>query len=56
MIMAVDLRRIEVVAGLMPTYWTYAAVLPVIGLAALLTLTAANASVQLGVDRLCVGG
>ena len=34
----------------MPTYWTYAAVLPVLGLAALLTLTASNASVQLGVD------
>ena len=41
---------IEVVAGLMPTYWAYAAVLPVMGLAALLTLTASNASVQMGID------
>ena len=49
-IMAVVFGAVEVVAGLMPTYWTYAAVLPVLGLAALLTLTAANASVQLRVD------
>jgi MFS family permease len=48
--MAVVFGAVEVVAGLMPTYWTYAAVLPVLGLAALLTLTAANASVQLRVD------
>ena len=41
---------IEIVAGLMPTYWTYAAMLPLLGFAALLTLTAANASIQLGVD------
>ncbi|MBA3529007.1 MAG: MFS transporter, partial [Propionibacteriaceae bacterium] len=41
---------IEVAAGLMPTYWSYAAVLPIMGLAALLTLTASNASIQLGVD------
>ncbi len=49
-IMAVVFALVEIVAGLMPTYWTYAAVLPVLGLAALLTLTAANASIQLGVD------
>jgi MFS family permease len=49
-IMAAVFGAVEVVAGLMPTYWTYAAVLPVLGLAALLTLTAANASVQLRVD------
>ncbi len=49
-IMAIVFALIEIVAGLMPTYWTYAAVLPVLGLAALLTLTAANASIQLGVD------
>ena len=48
--MAVVFGVLEVVAGLMPTYWSYAAVLPVLGLAALLTLTAANASVQLRVD------
>jgi MFS family permease len=49
-IMALVFSAIEVVAGLMPTYWSYAAVLPLLGLAALLTLTAANASIQLGVD------
>jgi MFS family permease len=48
--MALAFGLIEVLAGLMPTYWSYAAVLPVMGLAALLTLTASNASVQLGVD------
>ncbi len=49
-IMALVFGAIEVIAGLMPTYATYAAVLPIMGLAALLTLTAANASVQMGVD------
>ena len=48
--MALAFGAIEVVAGLMPTYATFAAVLPVMGLACLLTLTAANASVQLRVD------
>ncbi len=47
--MALAFGVIEVLAGLMPTYWSYAAILPVMGLAALLTLTASNASVQLGV-------
>jgi len=47
---ALAFGAIEVVAGLMPTYATFAAVLPVLGLACLLTLTAANASVQLRVD------
>ena len=41
---------VEIVAGLMPTYAWYAAVLPVLGLTTLLTLTAANASIQLGVE------
>jgi MFS family permease len=48
--MALVFGLVEILAGLMPTYWTYAAILPVLGLAALLTLTAANASLQLGVD------
>ena len=48
--MALAFAGIQVVAGLMPTYLAYAAVLPVMGLATLLTLTAANATVQLGVD------
>lgn len=49
-IMALIFGAVEVIAGLMPTYATYAAVLPIMGLAALLTLTASNASVQMGVD------
>jgi len=48
--MAVVFGIIEIVAGLMPTYWSFAAVLPILGLAALTTLTASNASIQLGVD------
>jgi len=48
--MALTFGVVEVAAGLMPTYWSYAAVLPVLGLTALLTLTAANASVQMNVD------
>ncbi|WP_090592876.1 MFS transporter [Auraticoccus monumenti] len=40
----------EVVAGLMPGYWSFAFFLPVLGLSALLALTAANATVQLGSD------
>lgn len=41
---------IEIGVGLMPGYWSYAAALPVLGLSALLTLTAANATVQMGSD------
>nr|WP_183340806.1 MFS transporter [Microlunatus antarcticus] len=47
-IMALAFAVVEIAAGLMPTYATYAAILPLLGLVALLTLTAANASVQLG--------
>ena len=47
---ALAFGAVEAVAGLMPTYATFAAILPVMGLACLLTLTAANASVQLRVD------
>ena len=46
--MALAFAVVEIFAGLMPTYATYAAILPLLGLVALLTLTAANASVQLG--------
>jgi MFS family permease len=49
-VMALAFAVIEIVAGSMPTYFTYAAILPLLGLAALLTLTAANASIQLNVD------
>ena len=48
--MALLFGVVEILAGLMPTYWSYAAILPVLGLTALLTLTAANASVQMNVD------
>ncbi|SDR85305.1 Predicted arabinose efflux permease, MFS family [Friedmanniella luteola] len=48
--MALAFGVIEIAAGLMPSYLTYAAILPLLGLAALLTLTAANASVQMTVD------
>ena len=48
-IMALAFCAIEIVAGLMPTYWAYAAVLPVMGLATLLTLTGANATIQMEV-------
>ena len=48
--MALAFGALEVVAGLMPGYWSFAAVLPVLGLACLLTLTAANAAVQLRVE------
>jgi MFS family permease len=48
--MAVVFGVVEIVAGLMPTYLSYAGILPLLGLVALLTLTAANASVQMNVD------
>jgi MFS family permease len=49
-IMACVFAVVEVAAGLMPSYATYAAILPVLGLTTLLTLTAANTSIQLGVE------
>jgi MFS family permease len=48
--MAVILGLIQISSGLAPSYAAYAAVLPILGLVTLLTLTAANASIQLGVD------
>lgn len=50
--MSVVFGFVVAISGLAPTYVAYAAVLPVLGLVTLLTLTAANASVQLGVDAL----
>jgi predicted MFS family arabinose efflux permease len=50
--MAATFGVIEIASGLAPTYATYAATLPVLGLVTLLTLTASNASIQLGVDPL----
>ena len=39
-----------IVSGLMPTYLAYAAVLPLVGFASLTMLTAANATMQLGIE------
>ena len=50
--MAVIFGLVVAASGLMPTYSAYAAVLPILGLVTLLTLTAANASIQLTVDPL----
>ncbi|MGH3358842.1 MAG: MFS transporter [Nocardioidaceae bacterium] len=41
---------IEIVSGLMPTYLTFAVVLPALGLTALTMVTSANATIQLSVD------
>jgi MFS family permease len=40
-----------VVSGVMPTYWTFAASLVPVGMAALTLITAANATMQLGVEE-----
>jgi MFS family permease len=48
--MAVIFGLVEIGSGLAPSYVAYAATLPLLGLVTLLTLTAANASIQLGVD------
>jgi MFS family permease len=50
--MAVIFGLVEMVVGLAPSYAAYAAMLPVLGLVTLLTLTAGNATIQLGVDPL----
>jgi MFS family permease len=50
--MAVIFGFVVAASGLMPSYAAYAAVLPILGLVALLTLTAANAYIQLTVDPL----
>ena len=42
--------RPQFVVGMAPNYLAYAAALPIMGFATLLTLTAGNASIQLGVD------
>jgi len=48
--MAIIFAIIEMIVGMMPTFWSYAALLPFMGLASLLTLNAANMTVQMGVD------
>jgi predicted MFS family arabinose efflux permease len=46
---ALAFGAVEVVSGLMPSYLTFTALTPLIGLSALTLITAANASVQLSV-------
>jgi MFS family permease len=46
---AVIFGVVEVALGLMPTYWTFAAFVPVVGLFALTMITTANATIQLTV-------
>jgi MFS family permease len=48
--LAVIFGLVEVAVGMAPSYSLYAASLPVMGLVTLLTMTASNASIQLGVD------
>lgn len=47
--MAVLYGLILIITGLMPTYLTYALILPITGFVALLTMTASNAAIQLNV-------
>jgi MFS family permease len=46
---AIVFGLVEIVAGLMPTYWSYVAVLPFLGISAMTVLNTANATVQLAV-------
>jgi MFS family permease len=46
---------VEVVAGLMPTYWLFAVALVPVGVTALTFITAANSTMQLGVDPVMRG-
>ncbi len=45
----------ELLAGLMPTYLTFMAVLPLVGVCALTLITSANATMQLAVDPMMRG-
>jgi predicted MFS family arabinose efflux permease len=48
--MAVTFVLVEMAIGMAPSYALYAASLPIMGLITILTMTAGNASIQLGVD------
>lgn len=52
---AVAFGVMEIVAGLMPTYTTYAVVLPLLGLCALTMITAANATIQITTEPVMRG-
>lgn len=47
---AVAFALVEMASGLMPTYLTFAVILPLLGLTALTMVTSANATIQLSVD------
>ncbi|GAB3840146.1 MFS transporter [Kribbella italica] len=47
---ALAFGAMDVISGLMPTYLSFAAVLPLVGFTALTMLTAANATMQLGIE------
>jgi MFS family permease len=48
--LAITFGVVEIATGLAPSYMAFAAMLPVMGFVTLLTMTAGNASIQLGVD------
>ena len=52
---AIAFGVVEIVAGLMPTYTTYAVVLPLLGLCALTMITAANATIQITTEPVMRG-
>ena len=52
---AVGFGTVTAIAGLMPSYFAFAAILPLCGLAALTLVTSANAFVQMSVDPLMRG-
>lgn len=47
---ALGFSAVQGASGVMPTYWTYAAVLPLLGITLLTTITTVNAYVQLAID------
>ncbi|MDN5725130.1 MAG: MFS transporter [Propionibacteriales bacterium] len=47
---AITFGVLELISGLMPSYLTFGLSLPLVGLAAVVTMTAANACVQMSVD------
>lgn len=53
--LAITFGLVEIATGLAPSYLTFAAMLPAMGFVTLLTMTAGNASIQLGVDPLLRG-
>lgn len=52
---AIAFGVVEIVAGLMPTYTTFAVVLPLLGLCALTMITAANATIQITTEPVMRG-